>query len=439
MNHFIKRALVFACAGLAAVSVFVFFLMKTESRQFKKFAREERAAALSKAARVCASALASDKTLAPRGFLAAAPARATAMSLLDPKGIMLMHADLMEGGVTQPHQPAQFPELQKAALSPTTIWESFEKDGKKLELGAAPLYSDSGERVATLTVLFDAGQTAEIVSKLKRKTLKRMAPVAVLLFLLGAGLAKCMSCCRRPCGAPETGDERKDPEGLLQRVIHDLRNPLGAMINQTETVASGLRGPVNEAQEKSLRTVIKNGNYLMSLVNGVLDADKLEAGKMDFTKAEVGLKALAEDVMELAKPTASEVKVELGSPDVAAEARVWGDEQALRRVLTNLVFNSLKFTPEGGSVRILHSKTAEGHDRVGVQDTGIGIPEDKIKTLFQKFSQIEETKDKVRKSKGTGLGLVICKEIVEAHGGRIWAESVYRKGTTFFFTLPPKA
>ena len=147
---------------------------------------------------------------------------------------------------------------------------------------------------------------------------------------------------------------------------------------------------------------------------------------------------MSDEVVEMARSIADEYKVRLSDSEVPAQARVWADEQALRRVLTNLVFNALKFTPGGGTVGILHSKDPDGADLLAVRDTGIGIPADKLKMLFRKFTQIEETQDKVRKTKGCGLGLVICKEFVEAHGGRIWADSEYQKGTTFYFTLPPR-
>ncbi|HAH06151.1 MAG TPA: hypothetical protein DCM05_06425 [Elusimicrobia bacterium] len=228
-------------------------------------------------------------------------------------------------------------------------------------------------------------------------------------------------------------------EGTLSQITHDLRNPLSAMINQTETVARGLRGPVTESQAKALKAVIRNGNYLMGLINNILDMSKIESGKMTYSPQEVDLRAMADDIVEIARATGAEFKVEVKDPEVPAEVRLWADEQALRRVLSNLVFNALKFTPENGHIRVVWSKSPEGHDQVAVKDTGVGIPADKIHTLFKKFSQVEETKGKARKTAGTGLGLAICKQVVEAHGGRIWVESELGKGSAFCFTLPPKA
>jgi signal transduction histidine kinase len=227
-------------------------------------------------------------------------------------------------------------------------------------------------------------------------------------------------------------------EGTLSQITHDLRNPLSAMINQTETVVKGLRGPVTESQTKALKAVIRNGNYLMGLINNILDMSKIESGKMTYAPQEVDIRAMADDIVEIARATGAEFKVEVCDPEVPPEARVWADEQALRRVLSNLVFNALKFTPENGSIRVVWSKSPEGHDQVAVKDTGVGIPADKLNTLFKKFSQVEETKNKARKTAGTGLGLAICKQVVEAHGGRIWVESELGKGSAFCFTLPPK-
>ena len=158
---------------------------------------------------------------------------------------------------------------------------------------------------------------------------------------------------------------------------------------------------------------------------------------MPYNPAPVDLAALSKTVLEQLAVKASDYGVRLDAAGVPSVARVYADEQALRRVLVNLVSNSLKFTPKGGTVGLDFARTPEGFDRVGVRDTGIGIPSERIASLFTKFTQVPETANVVRDVRGTGLGLAICKEIVEAHGGRIWVESVYKKGSAFFFTLPP--
>ena len=131
-----------------------------------------------------------------------------------------------------------------------------------------------------------------------------------------------------------------------------------------------------------------------------------------------------------------EFGVALDAQGIPPGTSIMCDEEGLRRVLLNLVSNALKFTPAKGSVFLEYARLPTGEDRLTVRDTGIGIPKDKIETLFQKFSMVLETRNKVRDSKGTGLGLVICKQIVEAQGGRIWVESVYNEGTSFHFTFP---
>jgi two-component system cell cycle sensor histidine kinase PleC len=141
-------------------------------------------------------------------------------------------------------------------------------------------------------------------------------------------------------------------------------------------------------------------------------------------------------VLDLLAPKAAEYGVTLVDDGVPDGSAVWADEPALRRLLTNLVSNALKFTPSGGRVSVEWEDQGPAGARVAVRDTGVGIPPDKVDSLFTKFTQVEETMHKVRFAKGTGLGLVICKEIVEGHGGRIWVESEYQRGSAFLFTLP---
>ena len=187
-----------------------------------------------------------------------------------------------------------------------------------------------------------------------------------------------------------------------------------------------------------MRVVIQSGTDLAELIDNILDVTKLEAGRLSFVPARAPLRPAVQGVLALLASKAAEYGVTLDASRVPAEAAVWADEQALRRVLTNLVSNALKFTPRGGTVSVEWAREPLGGDRVTVRDTGIGIPADKLPTLFTKFAQVEETMHKVRYAKGTGLGRVICKEIVEAHGGTVRVESPPGGGAVFSFTLPPK-
>jgi signal transduction histidine kinase len=229
-------------------------------------------------------------------------------------------------------------------------------------------------------------------------------------------------------------DELKD--SFLAKISHDLRNPLSAILGFGKMMMMGMQGPLTKDQMSSLEVITRNTRYLGDLIDNILDLTKLEAGKLELSPQETSLKDCSQAVVELMKVKADEFGVSLDYSRISGQTTLWADRQALQRILLNLVSNALKFTPQGGSVFIEWARHPDG-DRVAVRDTGIGIPENKIGTLFQKFAQISETQNKVRVAKGTGLGLVICKELVEAHGGKIGVESRYRRGTTFFFILPP--
>ncbi|MBI5595393.1 MAG: HAMP domain-containing histidine kinase [Elusimicrobia bacterium] len=232
------------------------------------------------------------------------------------------------------------------------------------------------------------------------------------------------------------GELERLKDSFLAKITHDLRSPLGAVIGHADLMLMGTRGPLTDKQADSMRVVIQSCNDLAELIDNILDLTKLEAGKLAFTPSAVPLRPAVQAVLDLLGPKAAEFGVALDATGVPDSVGVWADEQALRRLLTNLVSNSLKFTPKDGRVSVEWRHDGPSGDRIVVRDTGIGIPADKIPSLFTKFVQVEETMHKVRFAKGTGLGLVICKEIVESHGGRIWAESEYERGSAFSFTLP---
>jgi len=216
-------------------------------------------------------------------------------------------------------------------------------------------------------------------------------------------------------------------------IVHDLRSPLSTIINIAEMMGNGLLGDMNEDQKNWTDRIKNNATGLVRLVGDFLDVSKLESGRIELSMAPVDVTDLLRDGVENFHPLARSKNIALSfqaDPLPTIEA----DSRRLDQVLNNLVSNALKFTGEGGSIQ-LHAR----HDRrkgiiVRVQDTGVGIAPDEIAQLFQKYQQ--SASGKTSEHKGTGLGLVICKMIVEAHGGKIWVKSEDGKGTTILFTLP---
>jgi len=219
-------------------------------------------------------------------------------------------------------------------------------------------------------------------------------------------------------------------------IVHDLRSPLSTIMGIAEMMGNGMLGDLNDDQKNWTDRIKKNATGLVALVSDFLDLSKLEAGRIELTRAPTDVTDLLRKEVENFGPLARSKNIVLSLQADTLPA-VQADARRLDQVLNNLVSNAVKFTAEGGSIQ-LHAR----HDQrngiiVRVQDTGVGISPDEIANLFQKYQQ--STSGKTSEHKGTGLGLVISKMIVEAHGGKIWVESEEGKGTTFVFTLPVEA
>jgi PAS domain S-box-containing protein len=230
---------------------------------------------------------------------------------------------------------------------------------------------------------------------------------------------------------------------FVATVSHELRTPLTAITEGINLCADGSLGAINPEQETFLKLAYRNSRRLADLINDLLDLSKIEAGKFDLVPRVLEPARVVNDVVNfcqnLAKEKGLKLEAEL-APDVSP---VIADEQALQRILTNLIGNALKFTPAGGSVTIRCRNQEPGTKNqepgaaevaFSVEDTGIGIPKDEQHRIFGKFEQVANT-DGMR-PQGTGLGLALTKQLVEMNQGRIWFESEEGKGTRFFFTLP---
>jgi PAS domain S-box-containing protein len=232
--------------------------------------------------------------------------------------------------------------------------------------------------------------------------------------------------------------ERKRAEELqadfAAMIAHDLRSPLTSVISTAAMLEDGLFGPVNDEQKNWLGKIGAGVHNLVELVNDFLDLSKLEAGHIDLSKEQFDLKQLIENSLDNYIPLAQEKKILLRSSVDPGLPPIKADPRRLDQVLANLISNAIKFTQDGGEIEVGASHQNGKEALVWIKDTGVGIPAEEIGLIFEKYRQT--TSGKTSNSKGTGLGLVISKMIVEAHGGRIWAESDAGKGTAFFFAIP---
>jgi len=211
---------------------------------------------------------------------------------------------------------------------------------------------------------------------------------------------------------------------------HELRSPLTAIREGIALVAEGLQGPVTPVQKELLDVALRNIDRLSRLSTDILNFQKIESGQLRLVRAWHDLGEIVDDVVETVRPVADEKKLSL-TVDVAKDLpRLVCDKDKVTQALMNLVTNSLKFTP-AGSVRIEAGRDADVL-HVSVRDSGPGISARDMPRLFQSFQQFGAASER----EGSGLGLFITKQIIQAHGGRIWAESQGGKGSVFHFTLP---
>ncbi len=219
---------------------------------------------------------------------------------------------------------------------------------------------------------------------------------------------------------------------FLASMSHELRTPLNAILGFNEMIIGQVYGEVPQDMQEPLKDIQTSGKHLLRLINNVLDLAKIEAGRMELALADYSVQDMVESVRSTLRPLAAEKGLEFLASVPADLPVAHGDGGRLTQCLMNLAGNSLKFT-KAGKVEIGVAQE-NGRIRFHVADTGIGIPPDKIASLFTEFKQTDATI--ASEYGGTGLGLSITKKFVEMHGGRIWVESEAGKGSRFLFEVP---
>jgi two-component system sensor histidine kinase BarA len=237
---------------------------------------------------------------------------------------------------------------------------------------------------------------------------------------------------------------------FMATISHELRTPLTSVIGYSEMLLEGLAGALNEEQREYVHTIMEKGDSLLQLISGILDVSRMESGTLKLRTEPVDLRDVIVTTTSALAPALKRKRLKLDLVDAADAQLVSGDRDKIRQILMNLLGNAIKFTPEGGHITVVVEAGQLGrddeHDRFGaaehahrgfrllVRDSGIGIAKEKQARIFEPFFQVDSSS--TREYGGTGLGLTLVKNLVEAQGGRVWVDSELGRGSVFTVTFP---
>jgi two-component system sensor histidine kinase GlrK len=227
----------------------------------------------------------------------------------------------------------------------------------------------------------------------------------------------------------EVDDIKSD---FFSHMSHELRTPLSSIKEGTAMLLEGFGGEISEKQQHILKIIVQESNRLIDQVNSLLDLSKMEAGMLKYQFTPIDISALAKKTLETLAPLAKTKNISIDN-NIGALPSIKVDQERMLYVFQNIIGNAIKFTPENGNIK-LEANVRKGFVEVAVHDTGIGIHEENVERIFHKFQQIIPANGE--KTKGTGLGLATVKQIILAHGGKVWATSQVGLGSTFYITLP---
>jgi signal transduction histidine kinase len=219
---------------------------------------------------------------------------------------------------------------------------------------------------------------------------------------------------------------------FVNMVAHELRSPLSAIRQQNSVLLEGLAGPLSEKQEKILDRGLQKIDQLLKLINDLLDIAKIEAGQTIHHRIPVDIGHLLEEAVTFMKNKAEERGIRLITQKENLQP-TQADPQGIEEILNNLITNAINYSPNGGEVTV-SATGMHGYLEIKISDNGVGIPEEELPKIFDKFYRVKDSR--TREVMGTGLGLAIVKGIVESHQGTIDVESIPDKGTTFRILLP---
>jgi GAF domain-containing protein len=218
---------------------------------------------------------------------------------------------------------------------------------------------------------------------------------------------------------------------FVQNVSHELRTPLTFIKGYVELMLEEAMGGLSEPQRNGLQIVVQRTDAMTHLINNLLSLQQVEMESLRLTR--VSLAEVAKMALESAEAAATKAGIVLRAEIPEALPPVSADRSCLEQVFDNLLGNAIKFSPDGGEITVCIREEGE-YLRVAISDTGIGIPDGQLEKIFERFYQVNGSP--TRRFGGTGLGLALVKKTIEAHGGKVWAESQEGQGSTFYFTLP---
>jgi two-component system cell cycle sensor histidine kinase PleC len=228
-------------------------------------------------------------------------------------------------------------------------------------------------------------------------------------------------------------DANQAKSKFLANMSHELRTPLNAIIGFSEIMESGMFGPLGaEKYLEYCHDIRESGQYLLDVINDILDMSKIEAGRIRLDAEEIDLDGLLAESMRIVSQRAEDKGLTL-TAKIAPEIRLSGDRRSMKQIALNLLSNAVKFTPEGGRVTV-RARAVHGIVTIAIADTGIGIAKEALERLGRPFEQVDGQLTK--RHEGSGLGLAIAKSLINLHGGSMRIRSTPGKGTTVLVRLP---